>query len=84
MFFQPLTLSMDNKIAAIQAAFSGVKLFECFYHLAKNMQKHPTSIPNALHQYRYDADYALLCKAILATAFVPQNRINEALSISGR
>ena len=47
-------------------------------------QKHLASIPNALHQYRHDADCALLCKAVLATAFVPRNRIDEALSTLGR
>ena len=78
---------MDYEIAAIQAvqaAFPGAQIFRCFYHLAKNMQKHLASIPNALHQYRHDADYALLCKAVLATAFVPRNRIDEALSTLSR
>ena len=72
-------------IQAVQAAFPGAQIFGCFYHLVKNMQKHLASIPNALHKYRHDADYALLCKAVLATAFVPRNRIDEeALSTLSR
>ena len=74
---------MDYEIAAIQAAeraFPGAQLFGCFYHLAKNMQKHLASVPNALQRCRTDANYALLCKTVLATAFVPRNRIDEAMS----
>ena len=73
---------MDYELAAIQAARSAypqAQLFGCFFHLVKNMQKHLATIPNALTRYKTDANFALHCKAIIATAFAPTSQIDQAM-----
>ena len=73
---------MNFELAAIQAArsaYQGAQIFGCFFHLAKNMQKHLATVPHALTRYRTDANFALQCKAIIATAFVPLSMIDQAM-----
>ena len=82
LIFQPSAISMDYEMAAIRAAHSAfptAQLFNCFFHLAKNMQKHLATVPNALARHRTDANFALYRKTIIAVAFAPPNEIEQAM-----
>ena len=82
LVFQPSAISMDYEMAAIraaQSAFFTAQLFGCFFHLAKNMQKHLATLPNALAIYRTDANFALYGKTIIAVAFAPPNEIERVM-----
>ena len=78
-----MAISMDFEIAAFQAAqlaFPGTQILGCFFHFVKNMKKHLTQEPDATRRYRNDADFSLHCKCVAAVAFVPLQRIDEAMA----
>ena len=82
LVFQSSAISMDYEMAAIraaQSAFPTAQIFGCFFHLAKNMQKHLATVPNALARYRTDANFALYCRTIIAVAFAPPNEVELAM-----
>ena len=73
---------MDFECAALQAAqqaYPNSEIFGCLFHFVHNMKKHLQATAGALQRYRNDATFALHCRTVTALAFVPPNRINEAL-----
>ena len=74
---------MDFEIAAFQAAqaaYPNCEMRGCFYHFVKNMRKQLCQVPNATYQYRNDPAFATNCKCVVAIAFVPLHRIDEAMT----
>ena len=65
---------------AAQLAFPGTQIFGYFFHFVKNMKKDLTQEPDATRRYRNDADFSLYCKCVAAVAFVPLQRIDEAMA----
>ena len=73
---------MDFEVAAFQAAqqvFRNSQLYGCLFHFVRNMKKQLQTVSGALQRYRNYADFALNCRTVTVTAFVPINRIDEAL-----
>lgn len=64
--------------SAMKEAFPDVQIKGCFFHLAQNMQKH-LARQGFISLYNTDPDFALKAKMIIATAFVPLDKIDEYL-----
>ena len=54
------------------------------FSFCKQRAKHLSSVPQTMARYRTNAEFAFMCKCIVAAAFVPLNQISEALATSER
>ncbi|XP_018494303.1 uncharacterized protein LOC108863980, partial [Galendromus occidentalis] len=79
--FNPGAISMDYEkalINAFSAYFPTAEIHGCFFHLVQNMKKQLAA--NGLSsRYRSEADFALKAKMISALAFIPPERLEDAL-----
>lgn len=77
----PHAISMDYEKAVMNsfsAYFPTAEIHGCFFHLVQNMKKH-VGFCGLTTRYRQDSDFALQAKMIPAMAFLPPNRIEDAL-----
>ena len=73
---------MEYEIAAMQAAnriFPNAQLFGCLFHLTRNIKRHLSTVPGAMQKYNNNPEFALHCRTVIALAFVPLLRMDEAL-----
>ncbi|XP_018493780.1 uncharacterized protein LOC108863735 [Galendromus occidentalis] len=79
--FNPTSISMDYEKTLMNAFSSHIPdalLQGCFFHLVKNMKKQVAA--NGLSKrYRNVSDFELKAKMISALAFVPPERLEDAL-----
>ena len=66
--------------SAMNETFPDVQIKECFFHLAKNMQKHLARM-GFTSLYNTDPDFLLKAEMVIATAFVSLNKIDEYLAV---
>lgn len=64
-------------IGAVRETWSRATLGGCFYHLASSFRKHISSL-GLMPQYRRDAEFAQTARMVLALAFVPPQRLEQA------
>lgn len=79
--FNPDWISIDferAEINAIRQVFPNASIRCCFFHLVKNMKK-KLSEEGLIPKYNSNADFALQARQITAIAFIPPNKIEEAL-----
>lgn len=79
--FNPDAVSMDYEKAlmnAFGAYFPSAEIHGCFFHLVQNVKKHVAS-KGLSGNYRRDADFALKARMISALAFIPPERLEDAL-----
>ena len=79
--FNPEAISMDFEKAsmnAFEAYFPGAQIHGCFFHLVQNMKKQVKQ-QGLGKRYREEPDFALKAKMIPALAFIPPERLEDAL-----
>ncbi|XP_050516377.1 uncharacterized protein LOC126891239 [Diabrotica virgifera virgifera] len=79
--FKPMRIFCDFEIAAIlaiQEQLAESAISGCFFHLSQNLQRHMAQL-GLRSQYNNEADFAVHVKMILSLAFVPIDRIDDAL-----
>lgn len=80
--FNPDFISVDYEkaeINAIRQSFPNAAIGGCFFHLVRNLKK-KISEEGLLSQYNNDAVFALFVREIAAIAFVPIDKIDDALA----
>ncbi|XP_018497476.1 uncharacterized protein LOC108865185, partial [Galendromus occidentalis] len=63
---------------AFGAYFPNAEIHGCFFHLVQNLKKRVASC-GLTRRYRNESDFALRVRMISAMAFLPPNRLEEAL-----
>lgn len=79
--FNPKAISLDFEKAAINAfsaRFPDAEIHGCFSHLAQNMKRKVADLGLSA-RYRTDSDFCLQAKMIPALAFIPPERVEDAV-----
>lgn len=81
--FDPAAISLDFEKALINSfsnAFPRAALHGCLFHLVKNIKKHLRE-NDLMRRYKTDSNFALDSRMIAAMAFVPIEKLEDALDV---